>query len=341
MAAPGDEARQGRIRLRSFYLRRLFRIQPAAFAYLAVVALLFVLGAIPSNWTFWWSAVLSFTNFLITAHTAPGAGAFLGHFWTLSVEEHFYILISLLFLFSRERRVTLLLAGFVLLFGLQIVFRHAGFFDPEVSPRRTYWTIQFLLFPALVALVVRRPRVRALAERFLPPWVALLALFLGAWVWLPFMSLHVFLDELRHPRLLVLLSASADAIFYGFALWTVAIMLHPRSWTTRFLELPALRFVGRLSYSIYLWHILFFIPVHLPEQIHAHWMLALANRPWKYIATFAAAVLSYYLIEKPMIRLGHRLAPPATAGHQDLNVPEIAASADPDLAAEAPLHASR
>jgi len=44
----------------------------------------------------------------------------------------------------------------------------------------------------------------------------------------------------------------------------------------------------------------------------------LSGRPEKYIASFAAAALSYYLLEKPMMRLGHRLAPPATPGRPEL-----------------------
>ena len=107
-------------------------------------------------------------------------------------------------------------------------------------------------------------------------------------------------------------------LFYGFAFLVVAVMLNPRSLSTRFFELPPLRFFGRLSYSIYLWHILFFIPVYLGGLVHSPLLIALSARPWKYLATVITALLSYYLIEKPLIRLGHRLAPPATQGHPDL-----------------------
>ena len=63
-----------------------------------------------------------------------------------------------------------------------------------------------------------------------------------------------------------------------------------------FLELPALRWVGRLSYSLYLWQ--------QPFLFHGHpgppFLLRLP-----FIVAFAAA--SYYLIERPMIRFGHHV----------------------------------
>lgn len=117
---------------------------------------------------------------------------------------------------------------------------------------------------------------------------------------------------------ILFLIVNRDLLFYGSALLVVAVMLNPRSLSTRFLELPPIRFAGRLSYSIYLWHILFFIPIYLGDLVHSPVLTALSARPWKYVATAITALLSYYLIEKPLIRIGHRLAPPATQGHADL-----------------------
>ena len=88
-----EEQLSGRFDIRRFYIRRLFRIQPAAFAYLAAVALLMALGfarqfGVRETALSWVSALLLFTNYLYH----PGEVSTLtGHFWTLAVEEHFYI----------------------------------------------------------------------------------------------------------------------------------------------------------------------------------------------------------------------------------------------------------
>jgi peptidoglycan/LPS O-acetylase OafA/YrhL len=88
-----------------------------------------------------------------------------------------------------------------------------------------------------------------------------------------------------------------------YPLWIVSTMLHPKSWMGRFLELPAVRFVGRISYSLYLWQELFFNPLEVPApgSFRTHTLLC-------WCGAFGCAIASYYLIERPLIRYGHRVA---------------------------------
>ncbi|HME06661.1 MAG TPA: hypothetical protein VKG25_06405 [Bryobacteraceae bacterium] len=81
---------------------------------------------------------------------------------------------------------------------------------------------------------------------------------------------------------------------------------------SRVLELPPIRWVGRLSYSLYLWQQLFFTghyfaPLGVWQKLPLNWVLL-----------FGCAAASYYWIERPLMRLGHRFAPPATPGRTDL-----------------------
>lgn len=93
---------------------------------------------------------------------------------------------------------------------------------------------------------------------------------------------------------------------FGFPFLILATVLHPASLAGRFLEWTPLRAIGRISYSLYLWQQLFFIGDHSPA---AGLLEHLQHGAWKLIATLAAATGSYFLVEKPLIRLGHRLAP--------------------------------
>lgn len=102
---------------------------------------------------------------------------------------------------------------------------------------------------------------------------------------------------------------------FGFPIIILSTVLHPKGVLGRILEFPLLRFVGKISYSIYLWQQLFFTGDHAS----AGWPLnLLQSRPWSIILVIALATGSFYLIEKPFIRLGHRLAPPATPGRVEL-----------------------
>lgn len=323
-----EETLVGRFHLKSFYIRRLCRIQPAAVLYLATLAVLMAFGVLHDHWRSWMAALLLYTNFLSRASDGSAAGYFTGHFWTLAVEEHFYILLSLFLFLVKRWRIAVLGTLILVTLGLQRYAAARGLYVFEISSRRTYWIIQFLLLPALLALVLRRTTLRNLAFRFLKPWIAYSATALVMISW----GAHDFglrraAYPLTHPI------TTVNTVLYGFTFWVIATTLHPRSWSTRFLEWAPLRYVGRLSYSLYLWHVLFFIPVAPETGVTWPPLLFVAQRPFRYLLAFAAAALSYYLVEKPMIRLGHRLAPPATPGHRDLATSKPSNVADASISA--------
>ena len=293
-----EETLTGRFHLKLFYIRRLFRIQPAAIAYLTVVAALAFFGLVEISWRHWTGALLMYENFLYRDDVANWTfGYFTGHFWTLAVEEHFYLLVSLALFFVRRQRVAKFLGALLVLKAVQFLLQHHTA-DPLL--RRTWWQIHVLLWPTTAAIALRQPAIRAWAERWLRPgFVFGVTAAVGA------VAYH------HAPNWLL------NVLEYAFTLWIAATMLHPRSLITRALEWRPLRFLGRISYSLYLWHVLFFSADSL-APVHSRALVVLSGPHLKYLSAFAAAVASYYLLEKPFIRLGHRLAPPATAGHRDL-----------------------
>jgi peptidoglycan/LPS O-acetylase OafA/YrhL len=85
----------------------------------------------------------------------------------------------------------------------------------------------------------------------------------------------------------------------------------PKTFVTTLLESGVLKWMGRLSYSLYLWQQLFSVPAESSFSI-------LQTPPVSTVMIFLCAWLSYRFIERPFIRWGHRLAPPLTEGRDDL-----------------------
>ena len=305
-----EERLRGRLDLRGFYIRRICRIQPAALTYLAVISLLMLVHILQSTPREVLSSALLVRNYL-PLHSLQNPW-YTAHYWSLSVEEHFYLLLPGFLVLVHKRRARILV---VVLMALE-VWRHFVFkypslrFGDEISSH-TDIAIDGILMGALVAILLTKPSVRQWCVRWLHPWITCIVT-IAIWIFLEFFPLV----PLANALLLI-----------TFPLLIVSTMLHPDTISGKLLENPVLRFIGRISYSLYLWQMLFFVynkPVPPP---HSALLRRLEGAPWRYLALFAVSVLSYYLIEKPLMRLGHKLAKPATRGRGDLEDPADSPSA--------------
>ena len=271
--------------LRPFYLRRFFRIIPAAYLYLLVAAALGALGLIPFEWQGLASAALFVTNYN-DYRVMP-----VGFFWSLAVEEHFYLLFpSFLRLLGPRRRFagTLLAVAVVIAWRLIEAREHFVRLNPERLWQHTDCRLDGLLAGAAMAMLLRDPGRRATLQRLLRApviWVLLLLLALT--------TLPLYAEETNE---------TLRTLLIPFAL--ARTILVPRSLLSRLLELRPITWVGKVSYGLYLWNRLLF-----------------ATQPWRwhpangYLDTFfnvalllAVVSLSYYLIERPLLGVGRRLA---------------------------------
>jgi peptidoglycan/LPS O-acetylase OafA/YrhL len=279
-----EEEATGTVALKAFYVRRFFRIQPAAFSYLAVICFLALTHLIAVNWTGVATAALAVRNFYVV-DGRDKAVWYTAHFWSLAVEEHFYLLFPAFLVFVRRRRLSILCIFMLVLEVWRfIVFTRLS---PGVDPgSRTDLTIGFILVGCISSLALAHPGVGRFVARWLPPWTALL---LAATLLTGIRLYHTPLD---HAISLMV-----------YPLLIVATVTHAGSWLGRFLELSVLRFLGRISYSLYLWQELFCSP-YAKHSYAGHHLDDLI----RWAATFACALGSYYLVERPLIRFGHKAA---------------------------------
>lgn len=104
-----EERACGAFNIKGFYVRRICRIQPAAMAYLGVIGLLMLFRVIEGRWSYWLAGLLMYENFVWHPSTVPFS-LYEGHFWSLAVEEHFYILLSVILFFVLRRRLAWMIA---------------------------------------------------------------------------------------------------------------------------------------------------------------------------------------------------------------------------------------
>jgi peptidoglycan/LPS O-acetylase OafA/YrhL len=278
----------GDISLRRFYSRRTVRIFPVFYAYLAVVAVLWAAGFERQDA----STFLSAATYTIIYHPHP-RGWLVQHAWSLSIEEQFYLLWPAVLLMARRQRIASPIAIsvlavmpivriLILTFSARGVAEHGQLIVLSSA-------IDTLMMGCLLALLSSNLRWRRWCERWIRSW-SVAGLVAVGFVLVPYAS-----AKLTHgvpAAVCVAFGASATAISIGAALdWLVRI---PNSAAGQVLNAGPVRYVGLISYSIYVWQQLFTGPAT---------RLGLVTYPLLLIA----AELSFRLIERPMMRVRARL----------------------------------
>jgi peptidoglycan/LPS O-acetylase OafA/YrhL len=269
--------RQG-VQLRPFYIRRAFRILPPLFVFLAVAVVLGRMQPGPELW----SSLFLFRNYLpngLGGHTS-------GHLWSLSIEEHFYLLWPATLAYFAQRRSAhpvaylAIAAGMWRLVDAQYALT-SGIFNDLPEHFRTDLRLDSLLWGCFAAFLLKNAKVcvQARGPQVQPWfWVALDSVLLGV-------VLYSYLTGLWIAMLLPML--------------LLLTLLNPEWSVSRVLDSAPLRAIGRISYSLYLWQQLFLVP---------GWITPPTSLVGNLAATFVAAIASYFLIERPAIALGRRLA---------------------------------
>ncbi|MEO6810075.1 MAG: acyltransferase, partial [Isosphaeraceae bacterium] len=289
-----ESRRSGRISLVGFYTRRSVRIFPAYFTYLSVLGALTAAGVLVVHRREFVSCAVFLRNYLPYVSSDPSAdrGWYTGHFWSLAVEEHFYLIWPALLIFLGVRRARWAVAPLALGIGVwRVIGIRLELLDrywPGVNfYMRTDVLLDGLFWGCWVALLLDEPAWRERLARWLTPrvWLVMAAAFVGSVAYRP--PLHLIAEAALIPFLLV------------------GTVLRPETLIGRLLEAAPMRWVGRLSFSLYLWQQLFLIDQNAQ---HPDVLRPVQTLPLSILAVFACATVSYYVVETPMIRLGRRLS---------------------------------
>jgi peptidoglycan/LPS O-acetylase OafA/YrhL len=284
-----EEARTTKINVKAFYVRRCFRILPAAFFYLLVIAILWAFHVIPLLLLDWFGALFFFRNYAMVAaylqHSPLALHWYTGHYWSLSMEEHFYLVLPAVLVWCKERRFQVL-GGMAIAITLWRSFWAHVMHNTYQLSFRTDTHVDALLIPAMIAVALYPVLRNQAARRYLPAWSFPILLTVEIGLLLSKVPLFFTLQAIVLPLLIL------------------STVLHPKTIPGRILEFPALRWAGSISYSLYLWQQLFF-GVNFAGSPPG--LVALRAPPISFVALIACATFSYYVVEKPFIRWGHQL----------------------------------
>jgi peptidoglycan/LPS O-acetylase OafA/YrhL len=268
---------------KNFYARRCLRIWPLYYS-----LILFMFVAIPflhpseahaifEKSSPWWAYPLFLQNFLIAIPTL-GAGP-LGVTWSLAIEEQFYLVWPLVLRFCSSAQVRrIAIAEICLSPALRFYLSlHNVYLYTNVFCR-----LDGLMAGALLALLVR-------SENFLPS-----KFIRSAWISLCIAVPLTFLTEALQAKWIVFsLTSIASASFVYLSLFS------EQKWLQTVLRNRFLIYTGTISYGLYLLHK---IPFGMVQTLHldGHLFLALLVI---FAGSYAAAALSWNLLEKPFLRL--------------------------------------
>ncbi len=271
--------------IKGFYIRRILRIFPSFYSFLAVV---FILNLV-LHWDITvqqFAAAGSFTwNYKGIWHDGSATGNwFLGHLWTLSLEEQFYLLWPFLIAFFGIKKMrfislfTILILPFIRVIIYFLFPSQRGYLGMML-----HTAIDSILVGCYMAIVIQNPAYCQYIQKFKESFIAV------SLIW-PLFIAPILDFYIRGYSISI--GLTIDALILGFMIaW---LHNNPLSYINKLLSHTILVYIGKLSYSLYLWQQLFLTPLNTTIS---------GIFPYNIGFSFLVALISYYLIEKPFLRI--------------------------------------
>ncbi|MFL9481553.1 acyltransferase family protein [Chitinophagaceae bacterium LWZ2-11] len=281
----------GNISLKKFYIRRFLRILPVAYLYIAVVILL--------NYIFNFNipvlSLLMALLFLQNVYLPNGNDFFVNHYWSLSVEEQFYFIFPSILKKSTKTYIYFIFSALIAI----IIIKNISFlpYHKDGSMNSKIIGIFYFLFIHFCGIISQLDGI------VIGSLLAILT-FKGL-IPVHFLIKHkVIISILLLPLIVLvhgvfLLNSPYNTIFSSIliAILIISNITKSNDVVFKFLNNQIVIFLGKLSYSLYIWQQIFTLANARSEKLPWY------NSPWNLIGLFATACVSYFLYEKKFLLL--------------------------------------
>jgi peptidoglycan/LPS O-acetylase OafA/YrhL len=307
--------------VRNFYVRRSLRIWPLYFSYVAVNLIIAaiqghgkVLASAP------WLATFTY-NYRMMLH--DDGWSTIGHLWTISVEEQFYLIFPFLFVFLAPR---LRLKALWICIAFSFVVRVLLTFWFDSISHDNLWKAfalyafapaHFDAFSAGALLALYRSSLSGrlpFARRMLVAALAAAAVYACVYVGFNVFAHGLGKDAFRNVFSGILWGEGRQIWLYcivdGLAVAFVALILAGEPWLLAVCRLPLLQPIGRISYGAYVYQLPMFVlyGILIPAAGSYSLVRALGQFAFSYPLTLLIAFLSFRYFEQPILKLRKRFA---------------------------------
>ncbi|MFD0751753.1 acyltransferase family protein [Mucilaginibacter calamicampi] len=291
----GEYNTNNTINLKNFYLRRIIRLYPALLlmTVLAVALLLIFHSRVQPLAIL--SSLFYFANYYYIYLKPPATNGFDDIFnivWSLAIEEHFYLVFPVLFYLLHSKGSKLLYLSLVVCLAA-FLYRHYVLYNAGnnyAATMRIYVVtearVDAIMWGCISALLIYQKQAKWYINIIKSPWALLIGIviILSSAVF----GSHIFAESFRFTR---------QSIAFMFIVPGIGYLAHT-SIIRRIFENIVLVFIGKLSYSLYLFH-------WLAVTVANHYF-AFATPTWLCLMlglTLLLSLASYYLVERPFVRL--------------------------------------
>lgn len=274
-----EESKYGTISLKKFYIRRSLRILPVYYLLLFIYYLLQLDGILKINSISWFSSI-TYTRYFF-----QGVNWEIEHLWSLNIEEHFYLIWPIIFVYLKKFRQTF---SIIIIIAIAILRMRTDF--PMIH---IFWRADALMLGCLFALNYTKVKI------FIEKTHSYIFLSLGLFILINLYGYNII--PIHNWGLKMCLwrtffgeIGTITNIFIGFII--IISITFQNNIYFKLLNSTQLNYLGIISYSTYIWQQLFF-----SENIG--W---LSSFPTNLILIYIVAIISYEFYEKTFLKLKAR-----------------------------------